>query len=324
MQLLSGHQFPDGIDPYKTPGQPASGLLPGISNQLLSPTGSGDKKIQAYNFRICLTNDPGNKIEITKPDNYDSSKYELLLRYVQKINATNITSFLNMNILPHQKTDINNQGPFSTDIVGTNYAYPDADYATRASFVKECTDYTKGLLYFIGHDTRMPAQLRNQMLAWGYPMDEFLDNNHFSPQLYIRESRRMIGEYIMTEANCMSTSIVDDGIAQASYMMDSHNCQRVVVNGMVKNEGNVEVGIPRPYPISYRAVTPKRAECTNLLVPVCLSASHIAYGSIRMEPVFMMLGQSTALAASLAIDEKITVQEVNISRLQEQIKKTIN
>jgi hypothetical protein len=157
------------------------------------------------------------------------------------------------------------------------------------------------------------------MLKWGYPLDEYQDNNHWSPQLYIREARRMVGEYIMTEANCVGKLKVADSIGEAAYTMDSHNCQRVIVNGMVRNEGDVQVGGFPPYPISYRSVVPKKAECTNLLVPVCLSASHIAYGSIRMEPVFMVLGQSSAIAAVLAIDLHLSIQEIPVKTLQEEL-----
>jgi hypothetical protein len=324
VHLSVAHQFPNGIDPYKIPGDPASGLLWGISSEPLAAEGTGDHKIQAYNYRVCLTNNTVNLQPITRPAGYDSTQYELLLRYIRKINATDIKTILTFNPLPNKKADINNQGPFSTDMIGENYTYPDGDRATRTAIAQACARYTKGLLYFIGHDPRMPLSIRNQMLQWGYPLDEFEENEHFTSQLYIRESRRMLGEYITTQANCEHTSVVNDGVADASYMMDSHNCQRIVVNGMVKNEGNVEKQVRGPYSVSYRSITPKRTECTNLLVPVCLSATHIAYGSIRMEPVFMMLGQAAAQAASLAIDAKTSVQAIDTRVLQEQIKKLNN
>lgn len=189
------------------------------------------------------------------------------------------------------------------------------------AIIKRHDDYTKGLLYFYGHDPRVPKELRDQMLQWGYPKDEYTDNNNWSHQLYIRESRRMVGEYVMTQHNCQGREVIKDGIGMAAYTMDSHNCQRIVVNGMVKNEGNVEIGGFGPYPISYRAIIPKKAECTNLYVPVCLSASHIAYGSIRMEPVFMVLAQSAAIAACMAIDQKQTVHQVDIKKLQAHLEK---
>ncbi len=319
IQLLNKHQFPDGIDPYKTPGDSTSGLLWGISKNTLLPNGTGNKMVQAYNFRLCLTNDPKNKIDITKPEGYDASKYELLLRILEKNPAKDLNSFLKVDLMPNHKTDINNNGAFSTDMIGMNYSYPDGGYDTRKSIIKEHELYTKGLLYFIGHDPRMPEHLRNLMLQWGYPKDEYTDNDNFSPQPYIRESRRMTGDYVMTQANCEGRAVVDDGVGMAAYTMDSHNCQRLVVNGMVKNEGDVQMGGFGPYPVSYRSLIPKATECTNLFVPVCLSASHIAYGSIRMEPVFMVLAQSSAVAAVMAIDNNQTVQQVNVQQLQTQL-----
>jgi len=316
VQLRDKHQFPDGIDPYKIPKDPASGLLWGISAQPPGNTGEGDKKVQAYNYRICLTNDPANSIPIDKPANYDPARYELLLRYLAIKPAKDLNGFLKVDLLPNHKTDINNNGPFSTDMIGMNYDYPAADYTTRTQIAQAHTDYVKGLLYFIGHDERMPEQLRNMMLAWGYPKDEYTDNGHWSPQMYVREARRMISDYVMTQANCEGKEKVTDGIGLAAYTMDSHNCQRIVINGMVKNEGDVQIGGFPPYPISYRSIIPKASDCKNLFVPVCLSATHIAYGSIRMEPVFMELGQSAAIAAVLAIDQHIPVQQVAAAKIR--------
>jgi hypothetical protein len=225
------------------------------------------------------------------------------------------------DFMPNQKTDINNNGPFSTDMIGMNYDYPEGSYEKRKEIQKAHESYTKGLLYFIGHDPRIPKHLREEMLQWGYPKDEYIDNNNWTPQMYIRECRRMIGDYVMTQANCEGKETVTDGVGMAAYTMDSHNCQRIVIekNGMmmVKNEGDVQIGGFPPYPVSYRSLTPKRAECTNLLVPVCLSASHIAYGSIRMEPVFMVMGQAAATAAALAIDKQKYVQDINVTQLQD-------
>jgi hypothetical protein len=219
--------------------------------------------------------------------------------------------------MPNNKTDINNNGPFSTDMIGMNYEFPEADYATREKIQLAHEEYVKGFLYFIGHDERMPAHLRELMLQWGYPKDEYTDNGNWSPQMYVREARRMKGEYVMTQANCEGKEVVGDGIGMAAYTMDSHNIQRIVQNGMVKNEGDVQVGGFGPYPIAYRAIIPQAAECKNLLVPVCLSATHIAYGSIRMEPVFMVLSQSAAVAATLAIQSNTPVQQVDVKKLQD-------
>lgn len=316
-----GNQIPDGVDPYKTPGDPSSGLLWGISNVSLPPIGTGDHHVQAYNFRICLSNDPANRIPITRPPQYDSSMYELLPRYIAKLVTPNdIREILKFDLMPNNKTDINNGGGFSTDMIGENWHYPDADYATREKFYQKLKNYNQGLLYFIGHDPRIPDSVRNFMLDWGYPKDEYKDNDHWSPQIYVREARRMIGEYVMTQANCERKEIVEDGIGMAAYGMDSHNTQRLVLNGMAKNEGDVERGGAGPYPIAYRSLVPKAAECKNLLVPVCLSASHIGYGSIRMEPVFMVLGQSAGIAAAIAINNKSAVQEVNVKEIQQLLK----
>lgn len=321
VQFMKGHQFPDGIDPYVKPGDPASGLVWGVAKGELEKDGTGDKKVQAYNYRICLSSDPDNSLPITRPDNYDPAHFELLARLMaHQPGKVKLTDYLIWSHMPNNKTDINNRNGFSTDMIGANYNYPDGTYEERAKIIKAHEDYTKGLLYFLGNDPRVPEALRNEMRKWGYPKDEYTDSGNWSPQLYIREARRMVGDYVMTQANCESKEIVPDGVGIAAYTMDSHNCQRVVVNGMAKNEGNVEVGGFGPYPIAYRSLTPKEAECQNLLVPVCLSASHIAYGSIRMEPVFMVLAQSSAVAAVMAIDGKTSVQKVPVAALQKELR----
>ena len=322
VQLMEGHQFPDGIDPYKIPGDSTTGLIWGISNDKLQSTGSGDRRVQAYNYRICLTDDPKNRRPIVRPDDYDSTQYELLVRlFKAQPGKRTLNDYFFFGKMPNHKTDINNRGGFSTDMIGMNYNYPDAGYNERKKIIKQHEDYTKGLLYFCGHDSRVPVEIRNEMLQYGYPKDEYRDNNNWSPQLYIRESRRMIGMYVMTQSNCQGRETVNDDIGMAAYTMDSHNCERIVINGMVKNEGNVEIGGFGPYPVSYRSIIPKETECKNLYAPVCLSATHIAYGSIRMEPVFMELAQSAAVAACMAIDAKQPVQQVDIKRLQSFLKK---
>lgn len=338
VQLSDYHQVPDGIDPYRVPGVPSSGLLWGISDQPLAPRGTGDRKIQAYNFRLCLTQEPANRIPFTRPEGYEASRYELLARIIEKEKWKTIHSsfkarktpdgqtqidhqggFLIKN-MPHGKTDFNNFGGFSTDMIGMNYEYPEADYATRGKIWKAHEDYTRGLLYFLSHDEKVPLHLRQEMQSWGYAKDEFIPLGGFSSQLYVREARRMVGPLVMTQNHCEGEETVADGIGMAAYQMDSHNCQRVVVNGMVKNEGDVEKPVPAPFPISYRSIVPKASECTNLLVPVCLSASHIAFGSIRMEPVFMVLGQSAATAAIMALDGKVGVQDIDVKALQRKLR----
>lgn len=303
VQMLEKHQFPDGVDPYKVRGDKKSGLVYGVLPQKMGKTGEADKHVQAYNFRITLTKDPANKIEITRPENYDSTRYELLVRLHELDPWKNLWSSFMWSPMPNQKTDINNWGGFSTDMIGANWRYPEASYKEREKIFKAHLDYTKGLLYFVGHDKRIPEFIRKMVLEWGYPKDEYEESDHFTPQLYIREARRLVGPYVMTQANCERLRVCNDSVGWAAYGMDSHNSGRYVVNGMVKNEGDVQIWSNYVYPVSYRSLTPFEREASNLLVPVCLSASHIAYGSIRMEPVFMVLGQTSAIAACLAIDE---------------------
>lgn len=315
------HQFPDGISPYKIPDDPSSGLVWGISETQPTPVGSGDKLVQAYNFRICLTDSVENQLPIVRPEGYDSTKYELLVRLLEaQPNMRGLNQYFIWSPMPKRKTDINNRGGFSTDMIGYSHNWAEASHEERQKIYDEHLSYTQGLLYFMGNDARVPDTLRNEVLKWGYPKDEYKNNNHFTPQIYVREGRRMVGDYVMTEANCRSEAVVEDAVGMAAYTMDSHNTQRIIVNGMVKNEGNVEVGGFPPYPISYRALTPKAAQCTNLLVPVALSATHIAFGSIRMEPVFMVLAQSAAIAASMAIDAGAAVQDVDIAALRQKLK----
>ncbi len=316
VQLLSGHQFPDGVDPYKVKGDAESGVLWGINTEPLKQNGTGDQKVQAYNYRITLTNVPENRIEITEPENYDASRYELLKRQKEIQPWKSIQDVFIWSLMPNGKTDINNRNGFSTDMIGMNWSYPEADYFQRKDIIKAHEDYTKGLLYFVANDSSVPEPIRKEFKKWGYPKDEYLENRHWSPQLYIREARRMISDVVMTQHHCQGREVVTDAVGFAAYTMDSHNCDRVIVNGMVKNEGNVEVGGFSPFPISYRSIVPKKDEINNLFVPVCMSASHIAFGSIRMEPVFMVLGQSAAVAACEAIDHKIAVQDVDVKRIQ--------
>ena len=315
--LLHEHQFPDGVDPFVEPGNPDSGLLWGISTQTLKPDGTGDSLAQAYNYRICLTDRPENLIPIEKPENYDPSRYELLLRlFDAQKDLRKLDDYFIWSRMPGGKTDINNRGAFSTDMIGMNYGYPEGTWEERQEILKAHKDYTLGLLYFFANDPRVSAELRDEMARWGLPKDEYAHCDHWTPQLYVRECRRMVGEYIATQADCDNVKIAPEGIAYAAYTMDSHNTERIVVckdgKYMVKNEGDVEIHGGLPYPISYRSVTPRREECTNLLVPVCVSASHIAYGSIRMEPVFMCLGQACGIAAALAEREGLEkVQDVD-------------
>jgi hypothetical protein len=320
VQLRDKHQFPDGVDPYVRPGDPSSGLLPEIDAAPVAPNGTGDRKVQAYNFRMALCQGDA-RVPFARPARYDSARYELLLRLMARAPWRSLGAGFKIDRLIAGKTDWNNQGAFSTDYVGKSWDYPDASYTRRREIWRAHEDYQKGLLWFVGTDPRVPQPVRDELRSWGYCPDEFLDTGGWPHQLYVREARRLSGEYVMTERNVRGLDTVPDGVGMAAYGMDSHNNQRVVVNGMAKNEGDVQVGGFAPYPIAYRAITPKRAEVTNLLVPVALSASHIAYGSIRMEPVFMVLGQAAAVAASMAIDANTIVQRVDVAALQRELRR---
>lgn len=314
------HQFPEGanVDPYIVPGKPESGLLP-----IIDPTGpgdetAGDRRIQAYCYRMCLTNDPNNRLPIEKPEGYEEKDHELLLRFAETGRYHNPAS--KYDPIPNMKTDTNNHGAVSTDYMGANWDYPEGDYASREKIIKRHEVYQKGYMWTLQNHPRVPAHLREYYRQWGLPKDEFLTNGGWPTQLYIREARRMIGPLVMTEHHVMGREIVADSVGMGAYGMDSHNVQRYVnKQGFVRNEGNVQVGGFPPYPISYRAIVPMKSEVINLLVPVALSASHIAYGSIRMEPVFMVLGQSAATAAVMALDGGSAVQDIPYAKLRERL-----
>ena len=308
------HDFRAWIDPYVEPGNPASGLLPLIQDEPIGVQGRGDRCVQAYNFRMCLTDLAANRRPFPRPADYDPARYELLRRYIDA--GCWETMWLTIR-MPNGKTDTNNCGAIGTDHIGANYRWPEGSYEEREAIFQDHVAYTAGLFYFLQNDARLPDHVLDQMSQWGLPLDEFAVTGGFPHQLYIREARRMIGQHVTTEHDCRSQRVADDPIGLAAYTMDSHNCRRIVIDGRVVNEGNVEVPPYRPYGISYGSIVPKQAECTNLIVPVCLSASHIAYGSIRMEPVFMVLGQSAATAAVLAIDHASDVQAVDYSTVRE-------
>ncbi|MFJ7936167.1 FAD-dependent oxidoreductase [Sporosarcina sp. NPDC096371] len=314
------HKFEKWIDPYVVEGQPASGLLPGITEdnpKQLGYQGQGDRRIQAYNFRICLTQEKEIRVPFPKPPQYDAERYQLLLRYIH----AGVWDAMNLHtMLPNGKSDLNNYGAISTDNLGRNYDWPEGSYERREEIFQDHLNYDLGMLYFLANDARVPDAIREEMATWGLPKDEFEETGHWPHQLYIREGRRMISDYVMTDRNCLQQTFVKDSIGLASFHMDSHNCRRVVIDGRCVNEGDVQVAIG-PYEISYRSIRPKAEECTNLLVPVCLSCSHIAYGSIRMEPVFMILGQSAAAAAALAYKHKTTVQDVKYEELKKELLK---
>ena len=313
-----GHYFKDNIDPYVVQGDPASGLLPNISSEKPGPNCSGDHKIQAYCFRLCMSNHPANRMLFPKPEGYDSLQYELLVRVFDSGWREWFNKF---DMIPNRKTDTNNHGPFSSDYIGMNYDYPEASYERRKEIIKAHERYQKGLLYFVANDKRIPEEVREEMKNWGLAKDEFTDNGNWPHQLYIREARRMTGEYVTTEKDVLGKRSVPSPVGMGSYTMDSHNVQRYVTEeGFVQNEGDIGVHPHSPYQISYGSIVPKAGTCSNLLVPVCVSSSHIAYGSIRMEPVFMILGQSAAAAAVLAVEKNTAVQDVPYELLAQVLK----
>jgi FAD dependent oxidoreductase len=296
------------ISPYVIAGDPSSGLLPRISAEPPGAYGQADKKVQAYCYRYCVTDHLDNRIEFQRPDRYDPNQYALLLRIFE---AGWRETFDKFDAIPNRKTDSNNHGPFSSDNIGFNYDYPDASYERRREILKEHETYQKGWLYFIANDSRVPKDVQDRMRQWGLPKDEFRDNGGWPHQIYVREARRMTGAFVMTENELMKRRPTPDSVGMGSYSIDSHNVQRYITpEGSVQNEGDIGVGLDGPYEIAYGALVPKRGQVSNLLVPICVSSSHIAFGSIRMEPVFMVLGHSAATAASIAIDRGIAVQDV--------------
>lgn len=308
------HYFKNPVSAYQIPGDPTSGLLPEISSEPPGVNGQGDTRIQAYTFRLAMSRNPANRVPFEKPENYDPARYELLARVYETGWDETFDKF---DPIPNLKTDTNNHGPFSTDYIGKNYEYPEASYSEREAIIKDHEIYQKGLLYFLSHDPQVPQKVRDKMAHWGLAKDEFKDNGNWPHQIYVREARRMIGDYVMTEYDVLGDKEVPQPIGMGSYSLDSHNVQRFVTeDGMVQNEGDIGVHPKNPYSISYGTLIPKKSECENLLVPVCVSSSHTAFGSIRMEPVFMILGQSAAAAAVLAIESGLSVQDISYSKLE--------
>jgi len=319
------HNFINGVDPYLKKGDASSGLLPFITEGGPGTEGEGDKALQAYCFRMTLTDHPENRIPFKKPENYKELEYELLFRNYEAADGPleamysygdPLLPWINSD-MPNRKTDTNNQKGFSTDFIGQNWDYPEASYEERERIAERHRQYQQGLMWTLANHPRIPETVREKVSQWGTCKDEYEREDGWQQQLYIREARRMISSYVMTQKNCEGIEIVHDPIGMAAYGMDSHHTKRYVNSqGYVSNEGNVEAHVKAPFPISYRSIVPKKEECSNLLVPVCLSATHIAFGSIRMEPVFMLLGQSAATIASLAIDEGKAVQELDYNNLK--------
>ena len=333
------HQFEPGVSPYVTPGDRASGLLPGVEPyDPQAKPGDGDRRVQAYCFRMCLTDLDENRIPFKKPASYRAEDYELLVRNLVaqerrhpewKDSRTLGLPWINSK-MPNRKTDTNNRTAFSTDFIGGNWSWPEGSYEERERLLKAHLDYQRGLMWTLANDPRIPARIRTEVARWGTCKDEFTDGlgDGWQRQLYVREARRMVGAYVMTERHCRGSEKAPHPVAMGAYGMDSHNCRRLETkDGFVRNEGNVEDYVAEdgksrfpPYGVDYGAIVPKRTDCVNLFVPVCLSASHMAYGSIRMEPVFFALGQAAGTAAALAIDADVPVQDVDYACLAARLK----
>lgn len=313
-----GNQLPKGIDPHVRKGDPSSGLLPRVNANAGGANGEGDKRVQAYCYRMCLTDVPANRIPVEKPPGYRDQDYELLFRAIE---AGQNSRFFKFSLLPNRKTDSNNDSGISTDYIGMSDDYPEADYATRARIEEAHKNWQLGLVWTLQNHPRVPESIRQSHAKWGLPKDEFVGNGHWSPQLYVREARRLVNDHIIDE-NAILKRTTEQSVGMGSYKMDSHHTQyHVAEDGFVAAEGDVQKAINGPYEIDYRAITPREEECANLIVPVCLAASHIAYGSIRMESVFMILGQSAGTAAALAVEGGTSVQQVPYGKLRNDLER---
>lgn len=315
------HQFTWPVSAYDDQHR----LLPEIDPGPLAAPGSGDKRVQAYNFRVILTNNPANRLPFPRPAHYDPSRFALLARYLSEFaqhrgRAPTLHDVTNPVLIPNSKADFNNNGPFSTDYIGHSWDYPDASYARKKAIWEDHLNYTQSFFYFLSQDPRVPASLRREVNDWGLPKDEFVDSDHWPNQLYIREGRRMLGAYVMRQSDLQTERTKPDSIGMGSYNSDSHNVERVALpDGTVQNEGDVEVPV-QPYEIPYRILVPEESQVRNLLVPVTLSATHVAYSSLRMEPQYMIIGQAAGVAASLSIRENVAVQEIRIDALQAELR----
>lgn len=317
-QVCATHQFDRPIDPYVIPGDPASGLLAGVDSEAAFIPGGEDNLVQAYNFRVCMTRRPEIRASFPRPDGYQRADYELLARYL--LAGGGRQAFAKFERIQGGKTDTNNHGAFSTDFIGGSWKWPEASYAGREKIFQNHITYQQGYHWFMANDDAVPADIRTTYAGWGLATDEFTATGNWPHQLYIREARRLTPALMMTQRHCFGVDVADDPIGLGAYGMDSHNCRRFVHHGAVLNEGDVQIKLPRPYGISYRAITPLARECANLLVPVCAGATHIAYGSLRMEPVFMILAQSAATASALALrGGGLAVQAVPYDALRTQL-----
>lgn len=313
--LAVKNNLPKGIDPYRIKGDPESGIMQGVNARIDQIDGAGDDKLQAYCYRMCLTNDPANRIKVQKPEGYQKADFELVIRAT----ALGEKRLWKLSALPNRKIDANNDCGISMDAIGWNKGYVDASDKDREVIAARHRYWTLGLIWTVQNDPRVPSAIRKKFGVWGLPKDEFKDNGHFPYSLYVREARRMVSDYVMSEKDVLQGD-AKNAIAMGAYVMDSHNTQRYITDsGYVQNEGDVQIPVKNPYPIPYGTIIPKRSQCQNLLVPVCLSASHIAYGSIRMEPVFMVIGQSAGIAAAAAVKNRQPVQDVSYTALKKSL-----
>jgi len=317
-------RFDVPVDPYRIPGDPSSGLLPYLLHEgEIGEVGSADNRVQSYNYRVCLTDVASNKVAILPPNDYDPQKFELLARWIAARVAAgkelSLRDFVKYDPLQNGKYDFNNRWAISTDFIGGAHEYPEADWATRRHIAREHENYLRGFFYFLGNDPRVPAAVREEMNRFGLCRDEFPDNDGWPHQLYVREARRMVSDFVMVEQHCTGERIAPSSIGMGAYGIDMHAVRRIVHERQPVGEGTIGRPVPAPYPISYGAIIPRISECENLLVPFALSASHVAFGSIRMEPVFMILSQSAATAASLAIKESVPVQHVRYEKLSRRL-----
>ncbi|MDP0499863.1 MAG: FAD-dependent oxidoreductase [Verrucomicrobiota bacterium JB022] len=304
------------VDPFRVIGNPSSGLLPGIEEAPDLSAGQGDSRVQAYNFRLCLTDVRDNFVAIEPPADFDPAGHEVVIRHLLAKGDCATFPFFKRTPMPNRKTDSNNHGAFSTDFVGGSHAWAEATDEERCALWQQHKDYMLGLLWSLGHDPRIPEAQRAEVRRWGLARDEFAETDNWPPQLYVREARRMVGDYVVSENDCRGTSFAPDSVALGSYAMDSHQVSRFVdQEGRLRMEGGFWKSC-QPYAISYRAIIPPKGSCPNLAVPVCLSATHAAYGSIRMEPVFIMLGQAAAAAILLALEESAALQDLDYMRLR--------
>lgn len=318
------HQFTVKIRPYDAAGK----LLPEISPEKKGPDGAADKKVQAYNFRVCMTRRPDIRVPFPRPAGYDPRRFAVLARMLEEMDKVKrekkqkwtAVDVMKPDVLQNGKTDTNNNGAFSTDYIGGSYDYPEGSYATRARIWQAHVDYVQGFFYFLQNDPQVPRELHDEMATWGLCKDEFTDTANWPHQLYVREARRMVGEYVMSQKDIQTELTKPDVIGMGSYNSDSHNVQRIVnADGFVENEGDMQVPVT-PYQIPYRMMLPKRAQATNLLVPVCFSATHVAYSTLRMEPQYMIIGHAAGIAAKMAIERNIPVQEVDTAALSATLK----